>query len=597
MNNEGVRPDDATSQSGMTTAENHDASTSFPPAIVHPVPVDGPTTLKLIDAQRSFDVGGAVIPALRKVNATFTPGTISAILGPHACGKSTLLACIAGQESLSSGHLYVDSRPLNALSRTEIEALRGRSIGFVSRRDHLIPSLDVRENITFHADMSDSDYDEQRLLQLVKAFDLEPIATAHPSQLSLQQRYDICLARELLLDPPFLLLDEPGQDPQEPHLQRLMHFLRRDNAKSHRTIIFTTSQPALAALADEVFFMSDGRLVAHMNQPTSSAVSEAFGLLDDWKPAVAFRAIKDLLSPTELFDYFGESPAPAPDHEQVWDQTNATQGAGTTKDLWPAMPENLRQRLKEIRSTESPQQPEPADVPLSQQEPPPGLAHLTGKQKPDTGIDIAALSQLLATSIPTHTPTPQAPSRIIPLDDAPSEPASSEPAAEPAPAEPVPSEPAPSEPTAEAEDTHEDDLQQPESLADINQHIVRMKARLRAMAEQAERRLNSMEEISHIEPEQTPPQPVKRSEPSRMDYFRQNDDERWKRLMSTFAPTPEQEAAVEEEKREKPEEKSEQLKQIERREQLMHMMQKAQALLTQSDSELKEVRNELDQSS
>lgn len=701
--------DDTAGDTGAAMPQAH----HFPPGVLTPLPQVTDALVKLVDAQRSFDVGGAVVPALRKVNVAFPTGCLSALIGPPASGKSTLLATVAGQETLSSGHLYVDSRPMNALSRQEIDNLRGRSIGYVSRSDHLIPSLDVTANITLRADMHDATYDPQRLDGLMRAFDLHSIADQLPADLSLQQRFDVSLVRELLLDPPLLLIDDLGHDPASPHVQRLIRYLHRDNDRTSRTTIICTQHAAIAAQCDRVFFMAEGRVVAHMHSPTSSAVSDAVRHLDDWNPAKAFRPVKNLLSASQLYDIYGEAtppvePQPEPP-EQVWDEESSASGAS----LWPAMPENLRERLQQLRQDGKLDQPEPSHnvtaADLADQEPPPGLGHLTGKpQKSASPVDLKALEKLLgAPSSAPATPTQAVPSRFIPLDEdvaTPKDTAAPDKADTAAPgtkaevaheddaaaihdatvtqdaaahdaaagdatpttqATPTPdpaldakpfrfadatathadasdtdtayvntthtgapdtaqadtslttganATPTPATgPTSTASDTpieptdkdtplNLEGLDQPEqeSMADINQHIVRMKARLRTMAEQAERRLSSMEKYSEPLPETTPPKPVKREHhgSQRISSFRETDEERWKHLMSTFAPKETEDAPpatpdtddTTTEKSATPEQSKAQ-RQLE----LVKMMQRAQELLNESHDELQEVRDELNE--
>ncbi|MDO5747828.1 MAG: ATP-binding cassette domain-containing protein [Actinomycetaceae bacterium] len=742
------------------SGENSSTASSFPPAVLAPINKNTDGFVKLLNLQRTFDGNGVPIPALRRISTTFPQHRMSAIIGPEGAGKSTLLACIAGIESVSSGHILVDSRPISALGRNDREGLRGRVIGYVSHHDHLVPSLDIADNIVFYADMTNTEIDRDRFRSLVRDFGLTDVLNEHPPALSLQQRLDVSIVRELLLDPPLLLVDEPGTDPSLPSLQRLMRFLAGDNRVTGRTIIYATSHASLSTFAENVFFMSEGDIVAQMNTPTPGAVAEAMKLLSAWDPAVAFKPVRRFMSQSEQKIFFPSDESPRQDLSVSSSSNNSTKpsGADVAKEpnsslpqkgagTWPLMSEALRERLHELRIATPPRDidtqvsPQNATEPTINQPPKPAQQNIT--QPPQSiaplptqpsfgysnnrspshqpfGFDLAQLAALIPSAgsvmpedldaldaalqrelnaqpdFTDPTSTTHAP-RFIELPsssdrtNSPSSPppppqqkapsATTPPTADPSHTKPSlpykediidhPSDMASEEPThlsntvsdaqsAYADDspstnkhTHsshhtaskdsEDVIVEGASMKSINEQIVRMKARLRAMAEQAERRLNTLDAARghsmfegkhyagsynvHTDSLGTAPVPLAKKNPSernsgqftdsdseRLEEFRKTDDKRWSHLMSIWAIkgiVPEQASTTSQSPLSSKDTetkaslhqydngidnsaKTEEIpRPVSKRLQLIELMQKANELLIESDEELKKARLEL----
>jgi putative ABC transport system ATP-binding protein len=107
----------------------------------------GSPLLRLCDVTRVHGTGEHAVHALRGVDLEVAPGELVAVMGPSGSGKSTLLNVAGGLDVVTSGEVYVAGRPLSAMSREELAALRRRHVGYVFQDYNLIPALTAAENV------------------------------------------------------------------------------------------------------------------------------------------------------------------------------------------------------------------------------------------------------------------------------------------------------------------------------------------------------------------------------------------------------------------------------------------------------------------
>jgi putative ABC transport system ATP-binding protein len=129
--------------------------------------------------------------------------------GASGSGKSTVLALLAGLLTAQSGRLQVGSSDLRQLSARQIDAWRGRELGFVPQRLHLSPGLDVLHNLALPYVAAGQAVDHARVHELLDRLGLRACARRRPHQLSLGQAQRVALARAVLRRPRVVLADEP----------------------------------------------------------------------------------------------------------------------------------------------------------------------------------------------------------------------------------------------------------------------------------------------------------------------------------------------------------------------------------------------------
>lgn len=213
---------------------------------------------------RSYRVGRDIIRALDDINLAIRPGEFVAIMGPSGCGKSTLLNLIGGLDHPSSGVVCVDGDDLATYSEERLAALRRAKLGFIFQRHDLFPVLTARENVEFPLLLAGLAIKERRtrastLLGLVG---LTEKAEHLPDELSGGQQQRVGLARALANQPTILLADEPTGNLDSATANDVLDALIASVQGQGLTLVMVTHDPEVAARADRIVRLQDGRLIA-----------------------------------------------------------------------------------------------------------------------------------------------------------------------------------------------------------------------------------------------------------------------------------------------------------------------------------------------
>ncbi|MCA9244530.1 MAG: ABC transporter ATP-binding protein [Phycisphaerales bacterium] len=213
------------------------------------------------DLKRHYEDGR--IRAVDGVTLDIRPGNFVAICGPSGCGKSTLLNLLAGIDRAESGSLRVADRELAELDETELDEYRRSTVGLIFQLHNLLPELSALENVQTPMLMTALSGRERvtRATELLERVGLGHRLHATPNRLSGGERQRVAIARALANRPRLLMADEPtGSLDSQTGAQALdlLEALRRDQGV---TLIMVTHDPNVAARADRVLNMLDGRFV------------------------------------------------------------------------------------------------------------------------------------------------------------------------------------------------------------------------------------------------------------------------------------------------------------------------------------------------
>jgi putative ABC transport system ATP-binding protein len=223
---------------------------------------------------KAYGTGDAQVIALDNVSAGIPRGRYTAIMGPSGSGKSTLMHCMAGLDSVSSGSVFIGDVELSKLNDKRLTRLRRDNVGFIFQSFNLVPTLTALENITLPIDIAGRKPDQAWLDTVIDTVGLRDRLKHRPSELSGGQQQRVACARALASRPEIIFADEPTGNLDSRSGAEVLSFLRSSVREMGQTIVMVTHDPAAAAYSDEVLFLSDGRIVDTMIDPTAEKVLE-----------------------------------------------------------------------------------------------------------------------------------------------------------------------------------------------------------------------------------------------------------------------------------------------------------------------------------
>jgi len=189
------------------------------------------------------------------VTLDVAPGEFVAIVGESGVGKSTLLNCMAGLDSWDDGTVTLDGADLGAMNDDQRALLRRRHVGFVFQAFHVLPHLDVAQNVALPLLLLGQP-DDARVRALLDAVGLQGLGGRLPQQLSGGQLQRVAIARALVHRPGLLLADEPTGNLDPTTAARVMDALIGQTREHGAAMVLVTHSAAAAARADRVLHLS-----------------------------------------------------------------------------------------------------------------------------------------------------------------------------------------------------------------------------------------------------------------------------------------------------------------------------------------------------
>ena len=210
--------------------------------------------MPLLDV-RSLSKRYGTEPVFSNVDLQVARGEFIAILGESGVGKSTLLNCIAGLDTVQAGSVHIAGTDITALSEPAQALFRREHLGFVFQAFHVLPHLDVAQNVALPL-MLLNVHDDARVAQMLDAVGLGGLGARLPQQLSGGQLQRVAIARALIHRPTLLLADEPTGNLDPTTALKVMDVLV-DQVRRHRTsVVLVTHSEAAAARADRVLHLA-----------------------------------------------------------------------------------------------------------------------------------------------------------------------------------------------------------------------------------------------------------------------------------------------------------------------------------------------------
>lgn len=209
-----------------------------------------------------FPLDGQDVVALNRVALDIPEGEFVAIMGPSGSGKSTLLYILGGLDRPTQGAIKVAGQRIDEMNSNELAEFRRDTIGFVFQAFHLVPTITALENVALPGIFAGIPSDERldRASRLLRVLGMGDRLDHLPRQLSGGQQQRVAIARALFNDPPLIMADEPTGALDSQTGTTVLKLLKSLCQRRNKTIIVVTHDPRIAAYADRVLQMEDGRL-------------------------------------------------------------------------------------------------------------------------------------------------------------------------------------------------------------------------------------------------------------------------------------------------------------------------------------------------
>jgi ABC-type lipoprotein export system ATPase subunit len=219
--------------------------------------------VRAVGVTKVFDTGRVTVNALRGVDLSIQRGEMVAIMGPSGCGKTTLLNCLSGLDSISSGDVLIEGVSLKAMSDRDRTRYRARRMGFVFQFYNLLAVLSAVENVEMPLLLTGVPGREarERALVTLDLVGLREHAEQRPAELSGGERQRVTIARALVNDPAIVWADEPTGDLDSSTAQEIVNLMSRLNEERNVTFALVTHDIAVGRRADRIVRMKDGQIV------------------------------------------------------------------------------------------------------------------------------------------------------------------------------------------------------------------------------------------------------------------------------------------------------------------------------------------------
>src|SRR5207237_2556816 len=215
------------------------------------------------NAVKRFRQGDREVSALAGVSLEVAEGAFLAVMGASGSGKSTLLHLMAGLATPDSGRVIIRGQDLSAMNDRQLTLFRRRNIGLVFQSFNLIPTLSAEENVMLPLmlDGRNGDLGSKKVEELLTNLGLADRREHRPDAMSGGEQQRVAIGRALVTDPAVILADEPTGNLDSANSRSVCELLRDLCQTQGKTIVMVTHEPSVAAYAQEVAVLKDGKLV------------------------------------------------------------------------------------------------------------------------------------------------------------------------------------------------------------------------------------------------------------------------------------------------------------------------------------------------
>lgn len=213
--------------------------------------------LQLDTVKKTYPTSEGPLDVLKGVSLSLRGGETMALTGESGSGKSTLLHLAGGLDAADAGRVVVDGQDISHLDEAGRAKLRRNSVGLIFQQFNLIPSLDVEQNLGFHARLAER-YDPIWQAELTDRLGLSTLLARYPEQLSGGQQQRVAIGRTLAVRPRLVLADEPTGNLDEATGDAVMALMLSLVHATETALLMVTHSPRLAAMLDSQVHLRAG---------------------------------------------------------------------------------------------------------------------------------------------------------------------------------------------------------------------------------------------------------------------------------------------------------------------------------------------------
>ncbi|MBO4857420.1 MAG: ABC transporter ATP-binding protein [Treponema sp.] len=219
--------------------------------------------VRLSDVVKTYVMGDNEVHALQGISFEIEQGEFLSIMGPSGSGKSTCMNMIGCLDRPTSGIVEINGKRTSEMSEKELAILRNKTVGFVFQQYHLIPGMNVLENVMLPLKYQRVEMAKRKTLaeEALKAVGLEERMHHRPHELSGGQKQRVAIARSMITKPKILLADEPTGALDSVTGKQVMELFRTINHEEGTTIIIVTHDPGIGASTERCIRILDGKIV------------------------------------------------------------------------------------------------------------------------------------------------------------------------------------------------------------------------------------------------------------------------------------------------------------------------------------------------
>ncbi len=217
--------------------------------------------LKAENLVKTYGSGESAVKALDGISLEVKKGEFVAVVGQSGSGKSTLLNMLGAMDRPDSGSLTVDGMDVFSLNDEKTAEYRRQKVGFVFQFFNLLPVMTAKENIIVPMSLDGKKADEEYLDELAETMGISDRLAHYPHQLSGGQQQRVAIARAMIAKPSVILADEPTGNLDSASGKEIIALLKSTMKKYGQTMILITHDSSVAAEADRIITIRDGRII------------------------------------------------------------------------------------------------------------------------------------------------------------------------------------------------------------------------------------------------------------------------------------------------------------------------------------------------